>query len=565
MKKIFILSITALLAVSCRFLDVTPAVICSDTFYRSKAEAEYGLAGVYGAMSHEHFYGNYYSLMLSGVDDLCYFNRPTTSNYTQIYSHDASSSEIYDAWVRIYAGVRNANAFMEAIAESEFDKDHQMYIEARFLRAYYHFILAQAWGDVPLRTTASKSSDQTMCAATPQAEVLSWVIAEMEKCIRETADNESEQPSRLTKASMQGIYARVCLFMAGKSVECENKDQYWTKALQATDDVIAGEKYKLNPSYSQVFINMISDTYDKQYHESMWEVEFRGDRSTSSLWSNGRIGDLIGLQSSASSGYSEFKCNFSYAQYNGSLKLWDLYWTEDRTPAEDKLSKVTDVRQKWNMPPYNYAGSTKYGPYDGDGRKTTCDASKDKTPYVYNSVPTSQDPLSCAAARNSGKWRREVEYEGVSDAKRLYTQINFPLLRYSDILLMNAEASLEVNKSVTASAYENVKAVRDRAGVATLDAGAYDVESFRTLVHNERGRELCFEGLRKYDLIRWGEFTSAMQDYASMAQDDRWKKDASMIKTVSNMYNSVQPKHILLPVPAIELGVNKLLKQNVLW
>ena len=98
---------------SCGFLDVEPQVICSDTFYNTQEEALYGLAGVYGVMSNEAFYGNYYSLMCSNVDDLCYFNRSTTSNYTNMYKHDASATEIYAAWTEMYKGIRNANAFME--------------------------------------------------------------------------------------------------------------------------------------------------------------------------------------------------------------------------------------------------------------------------------------------------------------------------------------------------------------------------------------------------------------------------------------------------------------------
>lgn len=555
----------ALCLSSCHFLDVEPKIICSETFYTSAKEAQYGLAGVYGAMNHEHFYGNYYSLMMANIDDLCYFNRPTTSNYTNYYSHDASASEIYAAWVRIYAGIRNANEFMEAISESEYDPDDIMFSEARFLRAYYHFILAQGWGDVPLRTSAVKTNDECNCKATKQTDILNWVISEMEECIKTIPASFREGPSRLTKTSMQGIYARVNLFMAGKSVDTADKAPYWKNALDATEEVITSEAHHLNPSYSKVFINMIANSYDREYNESMWEVEFNGDRSTPDKWSNGRIGDVIGLQSSASSGYSDFKCNYSYGMYNGSLKLWDLYWTIDRTDEENTLPNITDSRQAWNMPPYNYAGSDKYAPYGGDGSRTTSRASIDKTPYAYNSIPTTTDPLSCAGSRNCGKWRREVEYEGVSDAKRLYTTINFPLLRYSDVLLMNVEASLEYYGEVRSEAYDRLKLVRNRAGIATRTKDEYDVESFRTLVHNERGRELCFEALRKFDLIRWGEFVDTMHEYSMWVTDDRWVKDEARTQYASTMAASVQAKHILFPIPTIELGVNKLLKQNQLW
>ncbi len=563
-KTILLFFITVLTITSCKFFDVEPSVICSETFYTTAAEAKYGLAGVYGTMSHEHFYGNYYSLMMANVDDLCYFNRPKNTNFCQYYSFDASTAEIYAAWVRIYSGIRNANAYMEAIFQSEFDPEHFMYNEARFLRAYFHFILAQGWGDVPMHPSAVTCNEDTQCAASSQFEVLDWVEHEMAECIKMAPAEVEPQPSRLTKTSMQGVYARVCLFMAGVTVDCGDKEEYWKKALDASEAVINSGLHQLNPSYERVFINMISDNYDEAYHESMWEVEFLGDRSTADRWSNGRIGDVIGLQSSGSTDYANFKCNYSYGMYNGSLKLWDLYWETDRTDDEKNLPNVTDTRQNWNMPPYNYAGNANHSPYGNPG-KSKSEASIDKTPYVYDNVSTNEDALACAGSRNCGKWRREVQYEPVKTAKSLYTTINFPLLRYSDVLLMYAEASLESTGEVSQRAYDYVKAVRDRAGIATKAITEYDADSFRQFIHNERGRELCFEAIRKFDLIRWGEFVSAMHSYPQWTSDERWVKDGTRTQYVNDMSASVRPCHVLFPIPTIELGVNKLLHQNQLW
>ena len=109
-----------------------------------------------------------------------------------------------------------------------------------------------------------------------------------------------------------------------------------------------------------------------------------------------------------------------------------------------------------------------------------------------------------------------------------------------------------------------MKSVRDRAAVKTNDFSTYDVDSFRELVRNERGRELCFEGIRKYDLIRWGIFVEAMNGYVKAATDKRWSRSAKASYAAA-IGRAVQPKHIVLPVPAVELGVNNLLVQNPLW
>ena len=548
---------------SCSFFDVEPQVICSETFYNSEAEVKYGLAGVYGAIGKEQLYGNYYSLMYANIDDLCYFNRDISTNYLQYCRHNASTSQVYDIWTAMYQGVNNANSFMEAVVNTDYDKDGKYFNEARFLRAYYHFLLAQSFGDVPLRTVAVKKPDEVMCPATPQYDILTWAAAEMEACLELASEEVTEQPSRVTKTTMQGILARVYLFLAGESVKGGDKTAFLTKARDFAKDVIDSGKHDLNPDYSRVFINMIEDEYDTKCHESMWEAEFLGDRSSAENWSNGRIGDLLGLQSgdSNSSKYTEFTCNYAYGQYDGSLKLWDLYWQTDRTADENALPTITDKRQEWNLPPYNYAGNAQQPPYGETTGKAV--AGIDKTPYVYNSVSTSNDPTAAQAIRNCGKFRREVQYEGVKTSKLLYTTINYPILRYSDVLLMYAEASNELS-GPTQEAYDCVAKVRTRAGIATLPMGSYDKDSFRELVRNERGRELCFESLRRFDLIRWGIYVKEMNKYTEWAADERWSKSAKAARA-ANMGGYIKPMHVLLPIPAIELGVNKELVQNELW
>lgn len=279
-----------------------------------------------------------------------------------------------------------------------------------------------------------------------------------------------------------------------------------------------------------------------------------GNHSAGS-WSNGRIGDLLGLQSSGTdNNYSKWTCNYAYGQYNGSLQLWNLYWSTDRTDAESEMATISDERQAWNTPWYNYVGNT----------TLSLDASYDPTPYTFGSLSTSSDPTTARGQRNAGKFRREVQYEGAMTAKDLYTHINYPILRYSDVLLMYAEATNEVGEEALSVAYDAVVEVRERAGIATNPVGEYDQSSLRELIRNERGRELAFESLRKYDLIRWGIFVDNMQNYSKWVLSEYWAGNATAT-TASILGTNVQAKHVVFPIPTIELGVNKLLKQNILW
>ena len=579
MKKFANIFISAALAVSagsCAFLDQDPTIIRKDDYYSTKEELTGAIAGVYGAMSNEALYGNYYSLMMTNIDDLSYFNRSTTTVPLQMNRHDASSSEIYAAWTQLYAGVRNANALISATVDSQIEGAASINAEARFLRAYYHFLLAQAWGDVPLRSIEAKTYADVQLGATPQYEVLKWAADEMEDCIGKVENSINDQPSRISDYTIHGILSRVYLFMAGASVifpdgaTLSKKDCYG-KAMDHADAVISSDLFHLNEDYSAVFKNMISNKYDREYRESMWEVEFQGDRTSADSWSNGRIGDLIGLLSTGSSDYENFKCNYSYAQYNGSLKLWDLYLSADKVVAEK--DKLNDKRQDWNMPPYNYAGSEKAAPF-GVGGVGVCRASIDKTPYgsisinsetgVVTDKTTTVDPTAAPAVRNCGKYRREVEFEGVMKAKNLYTKINYPLLRYSDVLLMYAEAANEYEGAPSQQAYDALVEVRDRAGISTAAYSTFDAVAFRSIVRNERARELCFESLRRFDLIRWGIYVQEMNEYSTWAADSRWEKDNTS-KIASAMGTSVHQRHIYFPIPAVELGVNNKLEQNKLW
>ena len=570
MKKLSYITGTVLLLMglpSCGFLDVEPHVIEKGTFYISETEVLYGLAGVYGAMSTENFYGQKYSIILSYGDDLSCWNRatPNSDSYSAVYLHDAGSVEIYNCWVQIYTGIRNANAFMNAVADSEYDPDRQYWAEAKFLRAYYHFILAEAWGDVPLVDYECESAYDSFATCTPQYDVLKWAIQEMEDSLPYLTEDVTVCPSRICHTTAEAIIARVCMFTAGATVDRRGDDAmtYWNKALYYTGDVIGSGKHDLNDSYSQVFINYISNQYDTQYYESMWEVEFNGNRSSADKYSNGRHGDTNGLQSSQTGDYENCNCNYGYGQYGVTLKLWDLYWQTDRTDDENALAgRITDERQDWNMPPYNYNGGNR--PCFDDPSKTTCVPGIDKTSYFYGNVYTCDDIMAAAGDRNIGKFRREVIYEGLQTAKNLYTHINFPILRYSDVLLMYAEAANEVNKAPTKEAYDAVVEVRSRAGVATRDFGEYDYGTFTQLVRNERARELCFESLRKYDLIRWGIFVDTMNGYSEWADDARFNT-SSLYSRYMKIGAAVQPKHIVLPIPSIELGVNDNLRQNPLW
>lgn len=606
-KSILKLGTLALLTAAlpaCSFLDTDPQIIPDDGYYNSEQKLIYGLAGVYGVLNSEALYGNYYSLQIANADDLCYFNNYNNSeSRPDRYNHSAGTATIYDTWSKLYEGIKNANRYIEAVEKTEIDPgklsvDIGLYIaEARFLRAYYHFLLAQAWGDVPLRVkaTTSPNPNDVQMAATPQEQVLKWCADEIEATIPDLYEPIDNTPSRVSQTVAQGILARVYLFMAGESVkqiDGLDKKEMYRRAAYWANEVIASHKHDLNESYEEVFINMIRDQYDTQFHESMWEAEFLGDRTSATDWTNGRIGDLIGLRSqSRTTNYSEWACNYSYGYYNGSYTLWQLYWENDRTADETASATVIDKRLTWNLPGYNYRGmnNQKISYKNKAGETVTRylqqTQSMFKTPWVYNNnfaMPDIEgldqtienafdpadlvyDPTVMCAVRNAGKWRRETVYEKQMSAKSLYTTINFPILRYADVLLMYAEAINEYAGAPDDQAKEAIREIRKRAGVKTDESLLGDYRSFRDLVRNERGRELAFEGLRKWDLIRWGTFVEKMHNAGTNQPTENKYRNVSYTNYASANYANVTARHIYLPIPTKELAVNHALRQNPLW
>lgn len=570
-KGFIAVALSSLAAVSCGFLDQDARVIVSSTFYNSVEEAQYGLNAIYGVLNSGEIYGNYYSMAFSAIDDLFYM-QGVSSNGEDSYTHDASNPRLYEMWWRFYQGINNANNFLSAMEDhSDLDPDGQMIAQARFLRAYLQFLVAQLWGDVPLMDKAVDNYTQTNVAATPQYDVLLWCESEMKQAIADYKADVEGAPSKLSRDAMKGILARMYLWMAGATVECDDnaKAEYVRQADSLCADIINSGRHTLNPSYRDFFIRLISNVYDTDYRESMWEVDFYGDRKAKG-YTNGEVGSRNGLRSIGDSNYEAYNCNTAYGMYSSTLGLWIRYMQTDRTPNETGLSYVTDDRQEWNVPPYSYVGrsasdSPLLYPYGGDPTDLReLKGGVDKTPYYLNRESTADNPLANPAGRWCGKFRRECIYEGNTGSRESRTAINFPILRYSDVLLMYAETQNEVNGAPTEAGYEAIKQVRDRALIATNEFGTYNYDTFKQFVRDERARELCMEATRKYDLIRWGIFQSSMRaESYNTSLESQWGSYQSSY--FSRIAGNIQARHVVLPIPAIELGVNKLLVQNPLW
>lgn len=502
------------------FLTTEPHdFLAPETFYTNQSNCEMALAGVYSALSREAFYGNYYIVDLLVGNDHTYYQRGTSNTNTKATSNSytASYSTLFSTWEVLYKGINNANMFIENIDAADIDDDmkKRMKGEARFLRAYYHWILVQGWHEVPLRKSSFKDVNKSSMPATSHAEALKWIISEMEECVDLVDDSAYDKsPSYVKKNTVMGILARVYLWSAGYPNNGGEAD--YKKAAYWAGEVIKSAKHDLNKDYEDLWKKMASDQYDAKYNESIWEVEFYGNRNDGN-WTMGRIGNTIGNINGGSS--------YSYGFAAPTLILYDLY-------------EEGDVRRDISICTYKIAS---------DGVK--------------------QSALKNITQRNCGKFRREWEdLRGFTPHKN-YTSLNWPILRYSDVLLMLAEAENEVNGPTTA-AYDAINKVRARAGIPALSG--LSKEAFRQEVRDERGRELCFEALHKFDLVRWGTYVKALTTDLGAAieagkADKRWSTSNNNIQTPEALVANTTEKHQFWPIPEKERAVNTVLEQNQYW
>ena len=139
-----------------------------------------------------------------------------------------------------------------------------------------------------------------------------------------------------------------------------------------------------------------------------------------------------------------------------------------------------------------------------------------------------------------------IKYSDVADPTVSRSDAHFPMIRYTEMYLIVAEADNEINNGPTPQAYTNLNTIRARAKTQTAPANLTRDE-FRSFVLAERAREFVFEGVRRYDLMRWGIYLQVMNKIG-IGQNN--------ITKVRNTRN------LLLPIPQSEINSNTLIPAN---
>lgn len=608
-KYFILLSFISITAGSCKnFLDTKPKDgLFPGNYYKTEKELDYALAAVYSSLGADGIYGNNALYLLGWSGDEGFMNRFSIPTGAFRLNHTAGDSYVTAFWREAYNGINRANALLESVNNNTAipeAKRNTVRGEALFLRAYFHFLLVQNYGGVPLKLTSSKSAIAVHIPKNTVKEVYDQIVKDMTEAEPLVGDISMYGfGGRVSKSAVRGILMRVNLYMAGYPLKDVTRYQEvinWGKKIM--EDGLAA--HRLNPSYSNIFITLAQEKYDIK--ESIWEIEFIGN-NTEAYNETGRNGFINGI-STANTNTGKADAYMSY-----TAKLYNAY-------------EPGDLRKFWNIPLFNYAVLPA-----ANGVKT-----------LIAEIPLEATKYK----RHPGKFRREYETQIPKSTTR--SPINVQILRYTDVLLMYAEALNELQTPADAVSYVNevrrrgwstgVKTInivnggtgyttaptvtfsagngstaigkatvvggvvtkidldRDPNGVEFFLAGKYttpptitfsggggtgaqatatiyvpqdaDVkapflasrEAFRKFLYDERLREFNFENIRKADLIRWEIFEQTHRDMAAMMAID-----IPAEPFLSYYTNLDVPKHLLLPIPSAEMVTNNKMVQNIGW
>lgn len=615
MKRYIFITVFAIitLATSCeKFLDTQPTdFLAPETFYKNETQLTAALMAVYSQLGNinEDTYSRFLSLEAPSSNDEVYY-RSSTALVAPLYNVDAGFNRFIGCWETLYSGIGRANALLENIDMAEGSETVKNAIkgEAMFMRAYYYFLLVSYWGDVPLVLKSTKSPEEVNIERTPQADIYKFIIEEMTAAEGLVYDVSTlGNPGRVSKTTAEGVLARVCLYAAGRL----NDNSYYPQAREWALKCMNSGKHSLNPDYRQIFINHSADKYDLK--ESMWEVEFNGN-NTGSTREYERFGSTIGMINNATA--TNDNVGFMQGTYVSTGTLFNLF-------------NISDLRRDWAMAPFSYTGSDGTRPiipYASTfiwGRPVAKWRREYQTliPRIKNFGSTNWPLLRYADVL---LMFAEAENQVNGPTADAYAAINLVKQRalgtgnkvtsitltnggsgYTTVPLVKISAgslSGGTNNSATAIAtisggrvttititcpgafYSTpptitIEGTTGTGASATATVGAInpldanltpglDNVAFFNAIKDERSRELCFEGFRKLDLVRWGIFLETMKNMeitintvAPVAASGTYQGRV----TAGLAYRNVTARDVLFPIPALEFTLNTKLTQNKDW
>lgn len=536
MYKTLCLSLMICLLAGCKELDLAPENSFTDlTFWTSEAKAQTVLNTAYSQM----FSSNYF-FFNEGLSDNAVNTRGDVEGAASLASgtYDASLPRIQQEWNSRYEGIKTCNILLENIDRIP-DMDEavreRMKAETRFLRAFQHFQLMSWFGDVSLLEQDPTIEEAQVISRTPRAQVLDFVLRELDAVMPLLPLNTAlpaEEAGRITQGAALGLKARVLLY-----------EGRWEEVLSVCEMLMSGEhgSYSLFPSYEGLFLPenennseiILSMQYVPQFRT--WAQFF----DMAPLSAGARLNNLAPTQELVN----------SYRMLNGQTigEAGSGYNENDPYTNRDPRLHSTVVYDG-----YAWTGT--------DGNVQT----------IYIAPGTSPgEPLDEYAPGSStsatGYYTRK--YFDPTHTVGFASGLDLILIRYADILLMYAEASLELGQFNAGVWNETIGELRRRAGFTDPAAlnfpAALSQEQLRAQLRNERRVELAMEGLRIFDIRRWQIGETVLNGWVHGARFGPASQDNGYLRVQQRSFDP--SRHYLWPIPRDERNINPNLSQNPGW
>lgn len=505
MKKKHIITVplvaAAMCLASCSFLDVPlESTVSTANYYKSLQEFDMSLTGVYNNLIDaidDARYGSYFQGFLVvgrvGTDEMyAAYNNGHEEKAFSDYTYTPENVYVTRPWFMLYRGIYRANVIIDRLTPMSFSdtgEKNRILGEAYFLRAFFYFHLVRLYGSVPLavhETTDVEMLDLTRC---PVADVYSQIVSDFTTASELLPENSVN--GRAGRYAAMTMLGKAYLQMSGEPL---NDPDAAAKSEEVLKKVIDSGRFALVTDYFAQF-----DGHHEYGSEYIWDIEFCMDGTTTY---GGQLGTTEGVENPAS-----------------------LYWTMIRTfPSFYDSFDSKDLRRD-NVARFRFK-------YDDDGNLV-----EEKAEDVFITDE--------AKARDYFYWAYKFRHalnpedRGTGWANWA-NPINFPVTRYADVLLMYAEAGLRAHGTASAEQVEAVNKVRRRGFGRPIDSPAPGVDySQLTLdrILDERSFELCFEGHRWYDLVRFGKLEEKVKE--------RCHENLGLCESARN----IKSKHLYYPVP----------------
>lgn len=586
MKKIFLfISLISVVLTGCQkdLLDTTPYdQLSSENMWKTDNLTDLGVNAIYQALRLDQNTGSASGLELYQYDRFAFGGQQRDGTDAMLMGTITPSNGLFsNNWRNFYEGVIRANdaiANIPAKSPSPDTKKGRLLAESKFLRAYFYFRLNQVWKGVPIYLEPLRYDEFTKGRSTEQ-EVWDVVLKDLSDAIAEpNLPNKYAKGNanfgRVTKSAAYALRGKVYLYL--------NK---WAEAAADFAQVQAAG-HALFPDYRMLFKEI-----NEQSDEMIFTIQntgiinlgsttqfFCGTRSSfGSCW-NTYLVSPNGVDLFENADGSRFNWDDIIPGYSTmNARARQVYFLRDNLTAAERTA-----RQNLG------ADMTKYLPTGNEARIRQAFATRDPrlaasviTPYstyngVFSNLPatvTSRFPFRAEAATN-GDLRTDTQaefyylhrkfvYEGNAELlNRAFGPIDFPIIRFADVLLMWAEALVELND--IPGAMQRVNLVRARAGLPALQntdptrpTFVSSQSNMRDRVRNERRVEFLNEGINYFDELRWKTWKDTKFGGANGLRSVWGQNIANYTWGGDHFYT--------WPIPQAEIQINPNLVQNPGW